>query len=37
MLDKIIDAAMITFITVITLWVGSYWVAELISYFSEFC
>jgi len=37
MLDKIIDAAMITFITVITLWVGHYWVTELIRIISEFC
>ena len=35
MLEKIIDAAMITFITVITLWVGHYWVMEIINYFSE--
>ena len=34
MLDKIIDAAMITFITVITLWVGYYWVMKIVEYIS---
>ena len=35
MLDKIIDAVAVVFISAVTIWVGHYWVMEIINYFSE--